>query len=164
MNLGDICLKAAASIGIASGVLTLIAMLFLRRLKKTSWPGLLALAVPLGFLLCCGGLYFGHQPLFTAWHRAQNDILPQKGCLTYEPTFFRLHASYRMTRAEFDAWVLAHPWKLTPLAGSEISDSDMKPFGISKPDAAFATERAPNGRQLRLYYEGDTMYVVYFVM
>lgn len=162
MNLGDICLKSAASICVASGMLTLVAMLILRRVKKTPWPRLLGLAVPLVLLLCIGGLYFGHRPLFTAWHRAQNDVLPHAGCLTYEPTFFRLYASYRMNRAEFDTWVLTHPWKLMPLAESDVGE--LKQFGISRPVVAFATEPASNGRQLRVYFQNDVMYVAYFAM
>jgi len=157
-------LKAAASICIASGVLTLLAMLLLRRLKKLPWPGLLALAVPLVFLLCCCGLYFGHQPLFAAWHCAQNDMLPQTDCLSYEPTFARLYASYRMTRPAFDAWVQAHPWKLMPLGESDICNCDVQQFRISKPDAAFATRPAPNGKQLRVYYQNNVMYVAYYAM
>jgi hypothetical protein len=165
MNLGDICLKAAASICIASAVLTVLVMLLLRRLKKAPWPALRAFAVPLIFLLlCCGGLYFGHAPLFVAWHRAQNDVLPPTGCLTYEPTFFRLYASYAMSRTEFDAWALGHPWKLAPLSKSDIYDGDLQHFGISKSDAAFATEPAPNGKPLRVYYQNNVMYVVYYAM
>jgi hypothetical protein len=164
MNLGNIFLITAASICIASGVLALLAVLILRCVKKISWPRLFVLALLLAFSLCCCGLYFGHQPLFTAWHRAQNDVLPKTGCLTYEPSFFRLYATYRMTRAEFNAWIENHPWQLKPFAKSEISSNEMKRFGIKEPDAAFATESAPNGKQLRVYFQNDVIYVSYFAM
>jgi hypothetical protein len=164
MNLGDVFLKAAASICIASGVLTVVLMLGLRLLKKVRWPRLLLLALPTAILLCCCGLYLGHRPLFVAWHRAQNDALPRTGCLTYKPDFFRLYASYRMTRPEFDAWVGLHPWKLLPGGNSGFLDDDLKRCGIKKAEAAFATEMAPNGSQLRVYYHDGVMHALYFVM
>ena len=164
MNLGDIYLRAAATICIASSVLVLVAMLLVRRLRRSSWPALLALAIPSFLLFTWCGLYFGHQPLFAAWHRVQNHILPRSGCLTYKPTFARLCASYRMTRPEFDAWVQAHPWGLVAVSASDVHQGDLQQLGVAKPDAAFATKSAPNGRQLRVYYRNKVMYVVYYAM
>jgi hypothetical protein len=164
MDLGDIYLKAAASICIAAGALTVVVVLLLRRRKKISWPGLLALAAPLLLLLCGGGLYFGHPPLFAAWHRAQNDMLPKTGCLTYEPSFARLYASYRMSRSEFDAWVQAHPWELKRFGDSDISDRDLQHFGAKKADVRLMTPPVLDGKQLRVYYHDNVMYVAYFSM
>ena len=164
MNLGDVCIKAAVCICIGGCLLALSIVLLQRCWKKTRWSVSIAIFVVLASALSMGGCYFGHYPLFVAWHHSQNQVLPQKGCLTYEPSFFRLYASYRMSRAEFDEWAQRHPWRLKPYALSDIPDQDTEALGFDRPDTAYASEPAPNGSQLRVYHGGDTMYVSYWAM
>jgi hypothetical protein len=164
MNLGDIFIKTAAAICLGAFLASLLMALILRYAKKTRWWISLTVFVVLVPVLSYAGLYFGHHPLFVAWHRSQNEVLPRTGCLTYEPSLFRLYASYRMSRAEFDAWIKQHPWHLSPYDVSQIPAQDAEDLGISRPDTAFATERAPSGKQLRVYYKNGTMYVSYWAM
>jgi hypothetical protein len=164
MNLGDIFIKTAAAIFLSACLASLLVALILRYAKKARWWISLTVFVVLAPVLTYAGLYFGHHPLFVAWHRSQNEVLPRTGCLTYEPSFLRLHASYRMSRAEFDAWIKNHPWRLSPYDVSPIPAQDAEDLGISRPDTAFATERAPSGKQLRVYYKNGTMYVSYWAM
>jgi hypothetical protein len=163
MNLGGVFIRTAVAICLGACLLALVVALILRY-KKTRWPDPLTAFFVLALVLSCGGLYFGHGPLFVAWHRAQNEALPRANCLTYEPSFLRLYASYRMSRAEFDAWVKNHPWHLSPCNERHIVDKDAEHLGFTRPDAAYATEPEPNGRQLRVYHENGTMYVSYWVM
>jgi ABC-type Fe3+ transport system permease subunit len=114
MNLGDIYLKSAfvlLGVGFLLGLLTTMTFLFFRRKQirvGATILGTLVLGLPLSGLL----LAVGQTPLFRVWHRSQNTVVPAEGCLTYEPTFFVLHATYRMDRKAFDAWANSHPWKL----------------------------------------------------
>ena len=132
MNLGDVYIKAAVYICIGGCLLALSIVLLQRCLKKTPWPVSIGIFVVLTFMLSIGGCYFGHYPLFRAWHHSQNQVLPQEGCLTYEPSFLRLHASYRMSRAEFDEWAQRHPWPLKPYALSDMPDQDTKALGFDR--------------------------------
>jgi hypothetical protein len=164
MNLGEVCIRAAVCICIGGCLLALSIVLLQRWLKRTRWSVSIGIFVVLASALSIGGCYFGHYPLFVAWHRSQNQLLPQNGCLTYEPSFFRLYASYRMSRAEFDDWAQHHPWGLKPYNLSSIPDQDTKALGLYRLDAAYASEPAPNGRQLRVYHGRETMYVSYWAM
>ncbi len=44
-----------------------------------------------------------HHRLFVVWHRYQNEAVPQQGCLTYDPDFYRLYATYQMSVEEWIA-------------------------------------------------------------
>jgi hypothetical protein len=164
MNLGGVFMETVAAICVGACLLALLVSLVLRYCRKTRRLASLTLFVILASVLFLAGLYFAHRPLFAAWHRSQNVLLPQAGCLTYEPSFFRLYASYRMSRAEFDAWIKHHPWHLSPYDKRLIVPQDAQHLGLTRPDAAYASEPAPNGRQLRVYYENGIMYASYWAM
>lgn len=164
MNLGEVFIETAFVICLVACLLALSVALILRYMKRTRWFVSLTVFVVLVSVLVGGGLYFGHSPLFAAWHRFRNNVLPRTDCLTYEPSFFRLYATYRMSRAEFDAWIARHPWHLTPCDERQIASQDAEQLGFAQPDAAYASEPAPNGRQLRVYFKNDTMYVSYWAM
>ena len=65
-----------------------------------------------------------------------------------------------MTRPEFDAWVVNHPWQLKP-GDNDLLHHDGPRLGLSEPDANFETEWDPNGRQLRVYFKSGIMYLSY---
>lgn len=162
MNLGDIYLKTFAVIIAFSFVLAVMATSLLR-LRQCSWRTIVLAAIPIwlavGFLL----LNLCHQPLFTAWHKLQNTTLPNHGCLTYEPDFTRLYATYRMTREQFETWVTNHPWQFH--AGNNgLLHHDGPRLGMDGPELSFETESASNGKQLRVYFKLGTMYVSYNAM
>jgi len=166
MNLGEIYIKSGVAICIGACLLTLLIVLILRFVKKTRRCTLFMTFCLLAPVLSVVGDHFGHGPLFVAWHRAQNTLLPESGCLTYKPSFFRLYATYRMSRAEFEDWATHHPWQLVPMdeGGFPLPPQEVENLGLERPEAAYASEPAPNGRQLRVYYAKGTMYVAYYVM
>ncbi|HLA85421.1 MAG TPA: hypothetical protein VJL29_11560 [Thermoguttaceae bacterium] len=165
MNLGDIYLKTALLILAGSTLLPVVVAWTIHRLKKWSWNILLPIALLVACVLTIVGLNTLHHPLFVAWHRAQNTTLPPAGCVRYEPTATRLLAAYRMSRPAFDRWVADYPWKLMSLDPTDgLILWDSQNLGFSKPEATFATERAPNGKQLRVYYERGIMYLSYNAM
>jgi hypothetical protein len=108
-------------------------------------------------------LSLGHQQMFVAWHRWQNNVLPQKECLTYDPNFTRLYATYNMDRGSFETWVTSHPWQLH-VGHNGLLHHDGPRLGVGQPELSFETERAPNGRQLRVYCKSGIMYVSYNAM
>jgi hypothetical protein len=164
MNLGDISIKSIAAICVGSCLLALLIVLVVWHVKRIRWTTFFVALIPLALVLCVAGCYFGHGPLFAAWHRAQNTVLPSNGCLTYEPSFFRLYATYRMSRAEFDEWAKGHPWRLASSNEGRVPACDAEALRFGHPEAAYASEAAPNGGQLRVYYANGTMYVAYFAM
>lgn len=162
MNLGVIYFKTFAAIIVTSFILAMLVASFLR-FRGCSWRTVFAAALPvwlaIGFLM----LNLGHQRMFVAWHKWQNTALPQKGCLTYEPDFTRLYATYEMDRDNFEAWVTNHPWHLH-VGDNGLLHHDGPQLGVDKPELSFETESAPNGKQLRVYYKSGIMYVSYNAM
>ena len=108
------------------------------------------------------GLAAGQQRLFAVLHQRQNDKLPQQDCLSYQPEFARLYASYRMTQQEFDAWVSSHPWKLSE--GSDHLHIDGPALGLENPEQMFSSRPRSNGAQMRVYFKSETMYAAYYSM
>ena len=162
MNLGDIYIKAFVAIIGASFGVSLIASSMLR-FFGCSWRTVFLAAIPIWLPLGFLGLDTSHQTLFVAWHKAQNRALPKHGCRTYEPNFTRLYATYSMSRDEFGVWVNSHPWHLH--AGDNgLLHHDGPRLGFDAPELSFETERAPNGKQLRVYYKSGIMYVSYNAM
>ena len=159
MNLGDIYLKTFAAI-IAMTFLASLTVASLLRIWRFSWRSVIYAALPVWLALGFFILDTGHQGLFVAWHQWQNSVLPKHGCLTYEPDFYRLYATYEMTRQEFDIWVLDHPWHLRS-GGNSLLHHDGPRFGLDEPEASFETDMAPNGKQLRVYYKSGKMYASY---
>lgn len=68
-----------------------------------------------------------------------------------------------MDAATFERFVASHPWELRPY-DSSLESSDAQRLGFGDPQAAYATEMAPNGNQLRVYFENGTMFLSYNVM
>lgn len=164
MNLGSICLWSAVAIVGAACLIALLVAVAMRCNPRTRRLDPVKVFVVLAGLFLCGGLFWGYEPLFAAWHRAQNTAVPSAGCLSYEPSFWQLYATYRMTRPEFDQWVQQHPWQLRPEDAPSIRERDRTHWEIAEPEAAYASPAAPNGCQLRVYFLHDTMYVSYNVM
>ena len=159
MNLGDIYLKSFAAI-IAMSFIAALAIASLLRFRHCSWRSVVYAALPLWLALGFFALDTYHQRLFVTWHQRQNLALPKNGCLTYEPDFYRLYATYKMSRLEFDRWVYSHPWQLHA-GDSGFSNHDGSRLGLNAPEFSFVTEMAPNGKQLRVYYKSGKMYVSY---
>ena len=162
MNLGDIYLKTFAAIIAISFIVSVVVASSLR-LRHCSWRTVIIVALPLWLPIGFLSLNLGHQRLFVAWHKSQNVTLPRNGCLTYEPDFTRLYATYKMDRDEFETWVANHPWHLH--AGDNgLLHHDGPRLGLREPELSFETESAPNGKQLRVYYKSRIMYVSYNAM
>lgn len=162
MNLGDIYLKTFAAI-IAISFVFAFTVASLLRFWRCSWRTIVLAALPIWLTVGFLSLNTSHQRLFVAWHKWQNTALPKTGCLTYEPDFTRLYATYTMTRDEFQAWVTNHPWQLH--AGNNGSlHHDGPRLGFDEPELSFETDSAPNGKQLRVYYKSGIMYVAYNAM
>lgn len=98
--------------------------------------------------------------MFAAWHKWQNTAVPKDGCLTYEPDFSRLFATYEMSRDEFDEWVSNHAWRLHA-GNNRLLRYDGLRLGFAEPELSFETDSTPNGKQLRVYYKSGVMYVSY---
>ena len=160
MNLGTVYLQAFMAIIASSFVLSLAVAGLLRFVRPFSWRIIFAIAVPIWLATGCLALSRLHQPLFAAWHKRQNHVLPADGCLTYDPDFTRLYATYRMTRPAFEAWVVGHPWNLHRCDDGLLRHDGMR-FGIDNPELCFETDAAPNGRQLRVYFESGIVYISY---
>jgi hypothetical protein len=167
MNLGDIYLKSASVLlggGLFLGLLATVTFLLFRRKQiriGLLMLGTLLVGLPLSGLL----LAVGQTPLFRVWHRSQNTVVPSEGCLTYEPTFFRLHATYRMDRKAFDDWASSHPWKLASCDPVNCLPSNVSSyFGLTECEAAYESPRGPKGNCLQAYYKNGIVYVFYSAM
>ena len=159
MNLGDIYFKTFAAI-IAMSFLAALAIASLLRFRQCSWRTVVYAALPLWLAVGFFVLDTNHQRLFVAWHKLQNSALPKNGCLSYEPDFYRLYATYEMSRHEFDTWVHSHPWQLH--AGDNgLLNHDGPRLGLDSPEVSFETDMAQNGKQLRVYYKSGKMYASY---
>ena len=167
MNLGEIYIKAAIVIvasGLALGAIIAVVFLLVRR-TRVRWSTCLFGAVVIGLPLGCVGLTTGHQSLFRVWHRRQNEAVPTIDCVTYEPSFWNLYATYKMDRQTFDVWVASHPWGLTPCKPDGLLELlDGPHFGLTFCDAAYESPRGPKGNNLRVYYRNGIAYLSYSVM
>jgi len=162
MNLGDIYLKTfAAIIAISFFIAVIVASLL--RLRRCSWRSVFIAALPLWLVIGFLAVNLGHKRLFVAWQKLQNVTLPQTGCVSYEPDFTRLYATYKMDRDEFTTWVANHPWQLH-VGDNTLLHHDGPRLGLDDPELSFETESAPNGKQLRVYYKSGIMYVSYNAM
>ena len=163
MNLGDIYLKTffcITSIAFLAAVAVVGGIRFWRRVNA-GW--LIALSILMGMVFPFIGNSFFHQPVFVDWHRCQNEWVPKTGCLTYEPSFGRLFATYAMTETEFRDWVSNYPVPMGPYDNSLLM-FDSEQLGFTAPELSFATQPASNGKQLRVYWADGKMYLSYNVM
>lgn len=167
MNLGAIYIRVAIVIIVVNLVLgSAIAALWLKlRRNQVISRQLLLLAVVIGPALGSVGLIFLQQPFFSTWHRLQNEVVPTNGCISYEPSFWHLYATYRIDRQSFDRWVASHPWGLTKCKPDEIFQfSDGPHFGITSCEAIYESPRGPKGNNLRVYYQHGIAYLSYSAM
>lgn len=58
-----------------------------------------------GIALAYAGNKYLHHDLFVRSHQSHNSLMPKEGCLTYEPSFGDLFASYAKSREAFEEWV-----------------------------------------------------------
>lgn len=121
------------------------------------------IALLLGVALAYGSNTLFHHDLFRITHQARNKLVPQAGCLRYEPSFGHLFASYEISREDFERWVTHHPWKLQPYDLALI-EHDSKRLNFENPEVAYATEMGSNGGQLRVYFRDAVMYLSYNVV
>jgi hypothetical protein len=167
MNLGVVYIWSALAIAACAVALSAVAVLAsaLMRRRPLRWSTPLLGALAVGIPLTGIGLLFCHEPLFRFWHRRQNEAVPTAGCLSYEPTFWRLHASYRISPKAFDAWVASHPWGLVPCEPDGIFEFHDGPhFGLTSCEAAYESPRGPKGNNLRVYYHQGIAYLSYSAM
>ena len=162
MNLGDIYLKTLFAL-ITTSLVLAVMVASLLRFRRCSWRTVILVALPIWLIVGFLVLNTAHQRLFVAWHRWQNTTLPNHGCLTYQPAFTRLYATYAMSRDEFETWVQDHPWRLHA-GDNALLHHDGPHLGFDEPELSFETDSAPNGKQLRVYYESGIMYVAYNAM
>lgn len=114
-------------------------------------------------ILAYGANKLFHRDLFVWQHQRHNTLVPKSGCISYQPSFGHLFASYEMSRSEFEKWVTTHPMKLEPYDGA-IAEHDGRRLGFHEPELSYASEMAPNGGQMRVYFKNGTMYFSYNVM
>ncbi|XZE42797.1 hypothetical protein SH467x_002331 [Pirellulaceae bacterium SH467] len=159
MNLGLIYLCSMMAILVATyGVALLLASIL--KVWRWGWGTVAFVAIPIWFFLGVFCLDSYLPSVFSGWHRWQNGALPREHCLTYEPSFYRLYASYRMSPEAFDSWVATHDWSLHAVEnGLHVNDGEK--LKLDNPERTYATEPAPNGKQLRVYYRSGVMYVAY---
>ena len=145
-----------------SGVAAIVAIGI--RLWRRFHPGWI---IPFAFLLGVALVFVGnslfHRRLFVGWQQTQNEWVPEAGCLTYDPSFARLFATYSMTETEFRDWVESYPVPMGPYDNSLLM-FDCERLGFTEPKLSFATKSAPNGKQLRVYWTDNVMYLSYNVM
>ena len=165
MNLGTIYLWTALLILAGSLLIPLFVAMIVHTFKKWSWGLLISLSLLLSCVLVVVGLETLHRPIFVAWHRMQNPIVPKTGCVRYDPNFTQLFAVYRMSRPAFDRWAAECPWKLSPEnMHPDYILFDQPKLGFGTPSAAYATESTESGKHLSVYYENGTMYLAYYSM
>lgn len=163
MGLGEAYLEVFFNIAKLALLASVVAAGLVRAFKRVQLGKLVLIAIVLWFLLTYTGTKYFHHDRFVELHRTQNNYVPTTGCLTYEPSFGHLFASYSMSRDAFDAWVAAFPVSMTEY-DSSLQRFDEEQLRFTEPDAAFATEPASNGGQTRAYFKGGVMYLSRNVM
>lgn len=163
MHLGDIYIKTFFLLTAIAFGIAIAGSLVLRSWKRISAGRLFVLSLAVGVFLAYIGNSRFHRDLFVSWQQSQNEWVPQIGCLSYEPSFGHLYATYSMSRDEFERWVESYPAEMSSYDTSFfVHDSERLGFG--DPEVAYATEMAPNGNQLRVYFKDGVMYLSYNVM
>jgi hypothetical protein len=160
MNLGSVAIRAFFTLAAIGGLAGFVLAALIARQAKWRTSVLLGVAI-----LCAGAgaitanILF-HHPLFRSWHQQQNTAVPQGvPCLSYEPAYEGLEASYTMTQEQFLTWVQAHPWKLGPTDRVWFYKSGT--LVQSFVGLKYATRMSDRGSQFRAYHEGTTAYISY---
>ncbi len=162
-GLGEAYINVFLWITVCGFAVAVVVAVIIRLLFRVRLGWCLLIAPVLGIALAYAGNSYFHHDLFVRSHQSHNSFMPKEGCLTYEPSFGHLFASYAMSRDEFKQWVSLHPWKLKPYDMAFV-DQDSKRLNFAEPEVAYATEMAPDGGQLRVYFRDGVMYVSYNVM
>ncbi|MEM6469415.1 MAG: hypothetical protein AAF802_07575 [Planctomycetota bacterium] len=163
MNLGVIYLKTFFCISGVAFLVAIVLAIGIRFWRRFHAGWIIPIAVFLGIALVFLGNSLFHRRLFVHWQQSQNTWVPKTGCLTYDPSFARLFATYSMSETEFRDWVADYPVPMLPHDNSLLM-FDSERLGITEPELSFATESAPNGKQLRVYWADNVMYLSYNVM
>jgi hypothetical protein len=160
MNLGQIFFQTFLVLLVAPTLASILVLFLFRRKLSSYFSTFALLCIFLGPCIGVGVNYKYHRVVFSFWHQWQNQFVPQSGGITYDPDFSRLYATYKMTLPQFQEWAATHPWKLN-LSSGESFGHDFEIMGFDNPEASYSTEMAPNGKQLRVYFKSDIMYLSY---
>ena len=160
MNLGQIFFQTFLVLLVAPTLASILVLFLFRRKLSSKFSALALLCIFLGPVAGVCLNYKCHGIVFSAWHQSQNRFVPNSGNITYCPEFSRLYATYEMTLPQFHQWATTHPWKLN-LSSGEAFSHDFEIMGFDNPEASYSTEMAPNGKQLRVYFKSDIMYLSY---
>jgi hypothetical protein len=162
-GLGQVYINVFLWITLCAFAAAVIVAVLIRLSFRVRLGWCLLIAPVLGIALTYAGNRFFHHELFVQSHQSHNSLMPKAGCLTYEPSFGHLFASYAISRDEFEQWASLHPWQLKPY-DMALVEHDSKRLNFAKPELAYATEMASDGGQLRVYFKDGVMYVSYNVM
>lgn len=160
MNLGQIYFQTFVVLLVTPTIASMLVLCLFRRKLSSYFSMLALLSIFLGPSVGVGLNYKYHRIVFSSWHQSQNQFVPSSGCITYDPEFSRLYATYKMTLPQFHQWAAMHPWKLSALS-PEVFNYDLEIMEFDTPEAIYATEMEPNGKQLRVYFKSETMYLSY---
>ncbi|SMP74403.1 hypothetical protein SAMN06265222_117122 [Neorhodopirellula lusitana] len=152
MGLGEAYLQVFFNIVQLSFLATVSCVGLVRLFKRLRLIKLLLIAFLTWIVLTYTGLRLFHHERFVQLHQSHNTLVPETGCLTYEPTFATLHASYTISADDFGDWVSAYPIAMKEY-DSTLQRIDEDVLGFTQPEAAFATEPSSNGAQKRVYYK-----------
>jgi|JI9StandDraft_1071089.scaffolds.fasta_scaffold00188_17 hypothetical protein len=162
-GLGEAYINVFLWITMCGFAAAVVVAVIIRLLFRIRWRWCVLATTILGLAFAYFGNTYLHHDLFVRSHQSHNSFMPKDGCLTYEPSFGHLFASYAMSREEFEQWVSRHPWNLKPYDLAFI-EHDSKRLKFAEPEVAYATEMAADGGQLRVYYSNGVMYVSYNAM
>ena len=162
-GLGETYINVFFSLTAWSFVAAAVTVLVIRLVKRFAVGWVIAAMIVLGVAFAFASNSILHRRMFVQQHKSHNTLVPATGCVRYEPSFGHLFAAYKMTAGEFDAWVAQHPWGLVEYDRG-LMEHDEQLLGFSDPSAAYATEMASNGGQLRVYFKDGMMYLSYNVM
>ncbi|SMP79990.1 hypothetical protein SAMN06265222_1411 [Neorhodopirellula lusitana] len=163
IGLGEAYLEVFFNIAKLALLAAVVVVAFVRVFKRVRLGWLLLVAFGLWVILTYTGAKLFHHENFVRLHQSHNDYVPKTGCLTYEPSFGHLFASFSMSRDSFDAWVADFPVPMFEYDDA-LQRFDEDRLGFTEPDAAFATESASNGAQTRAYFKDNVMYLSRNVM
>ncbi|GAA5504566.1 hypothetical protein [Novipirellula caenicola] len=163
IGLGEAYLEVFFDIAMLALLASVVTVTMIRVLKRVRLGWLVVSAFALWLTLTYAGVKLFHHENFVRLHQSHNDYVPNTGCITYEPSFGHLFASFSMSRDEFDAWVANFPVPMFKYDDA-LQHFDEDRLGFTEPEAAFATESGSNGGQTRAYFKDKVMYLSRNVM
>ena len=160
MNLGVVWSETCSEFEMPALLLAVLIPLLLRLFLKIRKRWLIALFCLIYLLFFNIGIGLFHREMFVERHQAQNTLVPQAGCISYNPLPATLLASYSMSLAEYENWVKNHEWPLEPYDMS-LLNYDSEQLGFDNPSVAYATPETVSGKQLRTYFCDGVMHLYY---